>query len=213
MTLTGPALLNPLNRKAYWPLSLVLSEPVVAVVPMPVRLTMLWFPPSPSITSKATRSPAAVGVKVTVNVQLVPAAIADGQLFVCAKSAKLAPLIATLPTDPAATPALVSVTVLGALVVLTVWLPKASEARFKKNDAVLTTVTAAVADLVESAADLAATTTVGGLGTVAGAVYFPVGSIVPQLAPEQPDPEILQVTAWLAPLGLTVVMNCCTLPA
>jgi hypothetical protein len=28
----------------------------------------------------------------------------------------------------------------------------------------------------------------------------------------QPDPEIIQVTAWFAPLGLTVAVNCCVPP-
>src|SRR5216684_4482281 len=60
--------------------------------------------------------------------------------------------------------------------------------------------------------EVALTVTVGGLGTLAGAVYFPVASIVPQLAPVQPVPDRLQVTAWLAPLGLTVAVNCCTPP-
>ena len=73
--------------------------------------------------------------------------------------------------------------------------------------------TAAIAALAESATEVALTVTVGGLGTLAGAVYFPVASIVPQLAPVQPVPERLQVTAWLAPLGLTVAVNCCTPPA
>jgi hypothetical protein len=74
------------------------------------------------------------------------------------------------------------------------------------------TLTAATAALAESATEAALTVTVGGLGVVAGAVYFPVASIVPQLAPVQPVPERLQVTAWLAPLGLTVAVNCCTPP-
>jgi len=74
------------------------------------------------------------------------------------------------------------------------------------------TLTAATAALAESATEVALTVTVGGLGAVVGAVYFPVASIVPQLAPVQPVPEKLQVTAWLAPLGLTVAVNCCTPP-
>jgi len=77
----------------------------------------------------------------------------------------------------------------------------------------LVMVTAAVPALVDSATDLAVTTTVGGLGTVAGAVYFPVASIVPQLVPVQLDPETLQVTDWSAPMGLTVAVNCCSPPA
>ena len=70
-------------------------------------------------------------------------------------------------------------------------------------------VTVAVAALVGSAIDVTVTVTVGGTGTVAGTVYFPVASIVPQLAPVQPVPETLQVTAWLAVVGLTLAVNCC----
>jgi hypothetical protein len=58
-----------------------------------------------------------------------------------------------------------------------------------------TTVTVADADLVESATEVAVTITVAGFGTLTGAVYFPVASIVPQLTPVQPVPEMLQVTA------------------
>jgi len=74
------------------------------------------------------------------------------------------------------------------------------------------TVMVAEADFVASVTEVAVRVTVAGVGAVAGAVYFPVASIVPQLAPVQPVPERLQVTAWLAPLGLTVAMNCCTPP-
>src|SRR6185503_134780 len=78
----------------------------------------------------------------------------------------------------------------------------------------VTIVSVASADFVESTADLAVTVIVAGSGTVAGAVYFPVASIVPQLAPEQPGPATLQVALWLAPLpgacpptGLTSATN------
>lgn len=74
------------------------------------------------------------------------------------------------------------------------------------------TVMVAEADFVASVTEVAARITDAGVGAVAGAVYFPVASIVPQLAPVQPVPERLQVTAWLAPLGLTVAVNCCTPP-
>jgi hypothetical protein len=58
--------------------------------------------------------------------------------------------------------------------------------------------------------DLAVTVTVAGLGTVGGAVYSPVPLIFPQLVPEQPVPATLQATLWLAPLGLTIALNCVT---
>src|SRR5260370_37454198 len=76
----------------------------------------------------------------------------------------------------------------------------------------LVTLTAANAAAAAFTTEVALTVTVGGLGTLAGAVYFPVASIVPQLAPAQPVSDRLQVTAWLAPLGLTVAVNCCTPP-
>jgi hypothetical protein len=76
----------------------------------------------------------------------------------------------------------------------------------------LVMLTAANAAAAAFTTEVALTVTVGGLGTLAGAVYFPVASIVPQLAPAQPVPERLQVTAWLVPLGLTVAVNCCTPP-
>jgi hypothetical protein len=63
---------------------------------------------------------------------------------------------------------------------------------------------------------VAAIITVGGSGMLAGAVYFPVVSMVPQLAPEQPGPETLQTTLWLAgglPTGPdTFALNCSTAP-
>jgi hypothetical protein len=68
-------------------------------------------------------------------------------------------------------------------------------------------VTVAAADIVESTTDLAVTVTVGGLGMLAGALYRPAASIVPQLAPEQPVPATLQATTWLAPPGLTIALN------
>ena len=67
----------------------------------------------------------------------------------------------------------------------------------------------------ESRAEVALTITVAGSGTVAGAVYCPVASMVPQPAPEQPDPETLQTKLWLTPFGLlpseriTFALNCC----
>jgi hypothetical protein len=63
-------------------------------------------------------------------------------------------------------------------------------------------------DHLESTTDVAVTVTVGGSGTLAGAVYFPVASMVPR--------ETLQTTFWLIgglPNGPdTVALNCCTAP-
>src|ERR1700739_777883 len=69
-------------------------------------------------------------------------------------------------------------------------------------------MTVADPDTDESATEVAVTDTREGLGTVAGAVYFPVESIIPQLAPVQPDPETLHDTTGIAPNGSPVAMNC-----
>jgi hypothetical protein len=49
----------------------------------------------------------------------------------------------------------------------------------------------------ESASGVAVICTVAGEGTIEGAVYTPLEEIVPQTAPEQPDPETLQEIARL----------------
>ena len=86
----------------------------------------------------------------------------------------------------------------------------------EKDSPATATITIGTAlDHRESTADVALTITVAGSGTVAGAVYFPVASMVPQPAPEQPDPETLQTKFWLTPVGLlpsekiTFALNCC----
>ena len=71
-----------------------------------------------------------------------------------------------------------------------------------------TTVTVAVADLLESATEVAVTVTVGGFGTTEGAVYSPLAVTMPQAAPLQPAPETLHRTAMF-PVPVTVAVNCC----
>jgi hypothetical protein len=74
-----------------------------------------------------------------------------------------------------------------------------------------TIVTVAALDLVLSATDVAITFTNEGLGGVVGAVYRPPGVTVPQVAPAQPRPVTLQVTAVLL-LPVTDALNCCVAP-
>ena len=86
----------------------------------------------------------------------------------------------------------------------------------KENDspAAATITIGTVLDHRESTVDVALTITVAGSGTVDGAVYCPEASMVPQAAPEQPDPETLQKKLWLTPFGLlpseriTFALNC-----
>ena len=67
----------------------------IGPIPVPVRLTCCGLPPALSVMFKvAERLPLAVGVKVTPNVQLAPAASVAPQLLVCAKSPGFGPATA-----------------------------------------------------------------------------------------------------------------------
>lgn len=72
-------------------------------------------------------------------------------------------------------------------------------------------VTDADADSVLSAFEVAVTVTSAGLGTAAGAVKRPLDEIVPQVAPEQPAPLRLHVTA-VSVVPVTVAVNCWVAP-
>lgn len=58
-------------------------------------------------------------------------------------------------------------------------------------------VTTPVADLEESACDVAVTFTVAGFGTRLGAVYTPAEVTVPHADPTQPPPLTVQLTPRL----------------
>lgn len=96
--------------------------------PVPARLT-LWIAPARllllSVTvSVAERAPGAVGVNVTLTAQFPPAATELPQVLVCAKSPGFVPVKAMLVMLRLAFPVLFRVTVWGALVEFTFWLPK-----------------------------------------------------------------------------------------
>jgi hypothetical protein len=90
-------------------------------LPVPVRETLCGLPAALSVTvTLAVRVPIAVGLNVTLIVQLAPAARVlglMGQVVLCAKSPALVPVIPILLMVSAAVPLFVSVTVFGALVV------------------------------------------------------------------------------------------------
>ena len=94
----------------------VFGEIVIDVaVPMPVNVTTSGLVGELSVTVTApVLVPVAVGVKVTVSVQLAPAANCAGsvpQLFVWAKSPPLVPVMAMLWTVNDALPLLDKITV------------------------------------------------------------------------------------------------------
>ena len=94
-----------------------LATGVGAVVPVPESVTLCGLPAALSVTERdPVRVPVAVGVNVTLIVQLAAAARGEEQLLVCAKS----PLVAMLVKVSAALPVLESVTGFAALVVLIV---------------------------------------------------------------------------------------------
>ena len=79
---------------------------------MPERLTVCGLPLALSVMlTEAVRLPLAEGVKVTLIVQLVPAATLAPQLLVCAKSLALVPVSARLVMLKAALPVLLRVRV------------------------------------------------------------------------------------------------------
>lgn len=71
-------------------------------------------------------------------------------------------------------------------------------------------VTEAEANLLLSAAEVAVTLTVGGVGIEEGAVYKPLEFTTPHVAPPQPGPDIDHVTAPFA-VPFTLAVNCCVL--
>ena len=88
----------------------------LGAAPVPVRLTVCGLPVALSVTVMVPGwLPVAVGVKVTVMVQLAPAATEVPQVLVWAYGV----LAAMLVMVSAPVPALVSVTVCAALVVFT----------------------------------------------------------------------------------------------
>ena len=97
--------------------------------PVPLSATVCVVPlPALSVTvSVALRLPMAAGVNVTEMVQLPPMATEPAQLLLVANDDALVPLMAMLPMVSAAVPELLSVVVSAPLVLLTFWLPKASE--------------------------------------------------------------------------------------
>ena len=80
-------------------------------VPVPVRPTVCGLLPALSVTeTEAARVSVAVGLNVTLIVQLAPAATLDPQVLVSEKSALLVPVIEMLVTLKLAVPAFVRVT-------------------------------------------------------------------------------------------------------
>jgi hypothetical protein len=90
-------------------------------VPVPVRETVWGLPAALLVIERdALRVAATVGVKVTLMVQLAPAATLAPQVLVCAKSPGLAPVIVMPLMDSVELPVFDRVTFWAALVVFTV---------------------------------------------------------------------------------------------
>ncbi len=119
-------------------------------VPVPEKVTDCGLPVALSVRVRAAvKDPLAAGVKVTLIVQLAPAATLAPQLLVCAKSLGLVPVMAILVMLKAALPVLFRVTDWAALEVPTAWLAKVRLAGER--------LAAGVVTVVEPEADLSAT--------------------------------------------------------
>ncbi len=78
----------------------------------------------------------------------------------------------------------------------------------------LVTLTRALADFDGSARLRAVSVTPAGVGRTCGAVRSPLGSTVPQAAPEHPGPEVLQLTARSGlPEPVMLARNCWVAPS
>jgi hypothetical protein len=94
-------------------------------VPVPVRVTICGLPTALSVmVIAALRFPVAAGVKLTLIVQLAPAATELPQVVVSGKSPGSAPVTAMLAMLKVRLPLLVRVTDCAGAVVPTNWLPK-----------------------------------------------------------------------------------------
>ena len=97
----------------------------VGLEPVPVRVTICGPPAALSeMVTAAVRLPTAVGVKITLIVQLPCAASELPQVEVSGKSATLAPVTVMLVKVRVALPLLVTVTVWAGALVPSNWLPK-----------------------------------------------------------------------------------------
>jgi hypothetical protein len=111
----------------FWPLNVSeLGARLGGAVPVPVSVTVWLVParlPVLSVTVRtAIRLPVAIGVNVTLKVQIALAASAEGlmgQLLVWTKSPEFVPVMLMLVMIKGSLPAFVSVVVCGALVVPT----------------------------------------------------------------------------------------------
>ena len=104
---------------------LVAVTPATGALPVPVRLTVCGLPLALSaMLTEAVRAPVAVGVNVTLIVQVPFAATELPQVLVAAKSPGSVPAVPILVTVKLAFPVLVRVTACAALVVPRFWFVK-----------------------------------------------------------------------------------------
>jgi len=103
-----------------WVENVKLTGESFAVVPIPLSVTFCGLPAALSLMlTAAVRVPLAVGLNVTLILQLAPAANELPQVCVCAKFPGLVPVIAMLLMVKLVVPVFLRVTVLAALVVPT----------------------------------------------------------------------------------------------
>jgi hypothetical protein len=180
---------------------------VSVTAPTPVPDSVDDCVPALSFTViEAERDPAAVGVNVTLIVQLVFAASDVPQLLVCAKSPEFVPVTETLMPVSAEVVALVSVSGCDALVVPMFWLPNVKLAGVSVTPP--TPVPASVDDCVPA---LSVTETVAEREPAADGVNVTLivqlefaATVVPQLLVCAKSPALVPVMATLTPVSAVV---------
>jgi hypothetical protein len=129
---------DPLVVPTFWPLKVrVVGKRLGGAVPVPTRPAAWGLLLASSVTvSVAPRVPVPVGVKVTLMVQLFPAARLVPQLLVCPKSPPFAPVTAMPLIVKAVAPGFASVRAWDALAVPIVWAANVSVAGERVGSAV-----------------------------------------------------------------------------
>lgn len=188
------------------------------VVPVPVRLIDCGLPVALSVIEiAAVRVPAALGVNVTLMVQLFAAITAAPQVLVWAKSAPFAPVMVILEMDKVALPMLNNVTPPAGLVVPTEIVPNEIVEVLKVTEgAVPTPLSAAVCGLPAalSTTEMAAWRVPGasGLNNTPIVQFVPGASEVPQVLVSVKSPllgpvTLMEVMVNVAFPGLLSVMT------
>lgn len=185
--------------------------------PVAVRGTVCGLPVALSVMlTEAVRVPVAVGVKVTLIVQLVATASEPPHVFVCAKSPLFVPVMAMPAIVNGAVPVLHRLTICAPLVPPTIWPPKL---RLAPPSATIGAMPVPVSDTIcglPAALSLMVTAPLriplsAGVKVTLTVQLAPIPTLVPQLlvCAKSPDAAMLATVSAASPVFVN--MNCLAL--